>query len=669
MLPSRQIRRPLRRVVPLPPPWTPARVPVLTAEELACLWHLPTARQLRTALWRQNTYLPPDPALVVGPRSQTPPTYHETVPLDDRVIRVAGGRAADGTEVYLGVPIKSFRTHGHILGTTGAGKSHLTKVILGEVLRVGGGFGVIDHKGDLITDLLRMIPPDRYKDVVLFDPTDGDWRVGINILDPTMLQAGVDLDLLASTLETFIAASDPNWATAKGMQEFIGWGCKALMLGEPNPTLTHLNTFFASEAYRTQVLQRVTDVQTRLWWEVQFPQLGEQQKNSMHALQRRLGQFLRNGTVRRVCNQPRTTVPFRKLMDGRGIFLAKLPMEIIGDQEGAFLANLVVSLIVAAAFSRHTLAEAEREPWLLVIDEFQESVGRCEPRQFKSILERLRSFGVGAILAHQETGQIPPDLLGTIQGIVQNRMILSAFGNDGRVWQSQYPAANLTASDWDNIPIREEGYMNLSIGGRRSALGTFTPLPLWPLPNTRAVPVEADWRTLHPEATTPDEARYDALIAEFARYDPADVLSLLMQAPTDQWEAYKARAHAWRRYQRQAILAQPGLVPDSVERLKLVSWLATAMPDIEVMAQVDRLLLQFPPDAERAKKDKKGKKDHDRRRDADEPRMAEGGSDDGAPAADRPVPLVPTQAGGSTSAPHRIPVPGASDDAVHELEY
>jgi hypothetical protein len=224
-------------------------------------------------------------------------------------------------------------------------------------------------------------------------------------------------------------------------------------------------------------------------------------------------------------------------------------------------------------------------------------------------------------------------------------MILSAFGNDGRVWQSQYPAANLTASDWDNIPIREEGYLNLSISGRRSALGTFTPLPLWPLPNTRAVPLEADWRILHPGPTTPEEARYDALIAEFARYDPADVLALLMQAPPDQWEAYKARAQGWRRYQREAILTQPGLVPNPVERLKLVSWLATAMPDIEVMAQVDRLLLQFPPDAEAPKRERK--KD---RRDADISPMADGGAGDGVLVTQRPVVLVPTQAGTSTAA-------------------
>ena len=524
--------------------------------------------------------------------------WMETTPLGARELRVAAGRDATGTLRYVAIPLDTFRTHAQITATTGAGKSHLGKVILAEALRIGAGCGVLDFKGDLVQDMLRMIPQERWADVVVIDPMDAHWPVGLNLLDPSMLQGGQEVDLLVSQLEAAIVSLDENWKSSVGMQQFLGWGGKALVDGEPYPTLDHLYTFFASDTYRAEVLANVSDITTKLWWEQTFPTLPENQLSSIAPLQRRLDQFRMNGIVRRMCNQATTSIPFRRVLDERGILLARLPTELIGEKEGAFLASLVINLIVAAAFTRQAVPEAERETWLLFVDEFQEAIGRGDPGVYKKILERLRSFGVGLLLAHQHMGQLDRDILDSTLNIVRTRFILSALGDDATIWARQYGSQGVTREDFANIPIRDEGYMTTELHGLPLPLFTFEPLPLWPRPAVNGAPPPAemgDWQQLAPPARSEQESFLDTRIRQFqASNDEAAQLHLMVRCPADLWVAFKARTAAWRHYQREQILAEPGLIADDADRLRWLSRLRVARPGLEVQADMIRRALQFP---------------------------------------------------------------------------
>lgn len=636
-LQQRQPRRRMPRIA-LPPPFRPHRETVVSANELAAHWHLPGAAQTTVAEWRANTYLPQKHTLTRGKLDEPPPPFSAVTPLDDRVIRVAYGRRADGTKVYLGIPMKSLRFHTQITATTGAGKSHLAKVMIGEVLRVDGGFGMLDFKGDTVDDLLLMIPRDREGSVVVIDPTDDEWPIGLNLLDRSSLH-GVDTDTSVSLLESTIGGMDENWSSSVGMQQFLGWGGKALVTGAAAPTLAHLNTFLGSAAYRNQILPLVTDVQTKMWWERTFPDLPEQQKLSMVALQRRLDPFMMNGIVRRMCNQPTTTVPFRQLMDRRGIVLAKVPVDVIGAKEGAFLATLIVNLIVAAAFSRQAVPENEREIWVLAIDEFQEAVGRGDPQQFKSLLERLRSFGVAGLLMHQHTAQLPPDILAACLGIIQNRFILSARGPDAAVWARQYPAARLGAEDWNAIPVREEGYAEMSLNATPQGLCTFQPLPLWVLPADDLPPAQGTvWQDERAPVLTVADATMDERIAYLAAMDPAEALLVLQTASDADWTAYCTRTALHRVAQRAAILRDPACIPDKRTRILTLSRLGFARPIMEVDAALLRLALAFPRDVAEEPKRRGG-----RPKATVGPPDADGGSPD---AVERVVaPQSPNKAG------------------------
>ena len=62
----------------------------------------------------------------------------------------------------------------YIIGTTGTGKSTLLKNIIYQDMEKDRKHGlcVLDPHGDLIDELLLMVPEDRKKDVIFFNPMD-----------------------------------------------------------------------------------------------------------------------------------------------------------------------------------------------------------------------------------------------------------------------------------------------------------------------------------------------------------------------------------------------------------------------------------------------------------------------------------------------------------------
>jgi len=94
-----------------------------------------------------------------------------------------------GENPYLGMSEPVFlpeldrRQHIYVVGQTGTSKTTLLKTMIVADMLNNRGVAVIDPHGDLFDELLTCIPRSRIKDVVLFDPTDTDFPVGLNLLE------------------------------------------------------------------------------------------------------------------------------------------------------------------------------------------------------------------------------------------------------------------------------------------------------------------------------------------------------------------------------------------------------------------------------------------------------------------------------------------------------
>lgn len=77
--------------------------------------------------------------------------------------------------------------HLHLIGPTGSGKSALLSGLIAADIAAGRSVVVIEPKLDLIADVLTRIPRSRLDEVVLIDPTDTHFAVGLISSEPVAL--------------------------------------------------------------------------------------------------------------------------------------------------------------------------------------------------------------------------------------------------------------------------------------------------------------------------------------------------------------------------------------------------------------------------------------------------------------------------------------------------
>ena len=121
----------------------------------------------------------------------------------------------------------------------------------------------------------------------------------------------------------------------------------------------------------------------------------------------------------------------RRCMDEGRVLLFNLSDGILGEQNAQLLGQLVVAKVQLAAMSRANAAKEERRPFYLYVDEFQ-SFCSTAASSYEKILSRARKYGLGLILAHQQTGQIGESVMREILGNVSTVVAFNVSASDAR---------------------------------------------------------------------------------------------------------------------------------------------------------------------------------------------------------------------------------------------
>jgi hypothetical protein len=336
--------------------------------------------------------------------------------------------------------------HTYLIGQTGTGKSTLFQSSVLQDMANGDGCCFIDPHGEVIDWLLPRIPPHRAKDVILFDPSDPDAILGLNLLE---WRTPHERDLIIQELILlFYKLFDPDHTGIIGPQ-FEHWlRNAALTITEPavRGTLVDIPRLFTDKEFARQTVAKSTHWAVKDFWNNQMAQTADFHKSEMlNYFTSKFGSFLGNTVMHEILSRPKSAFDMRTLMDNRKILLVNLSKGRLGSLNAQLLGALIVTKIQVAAMSRADTPSDQRPPFYVYIDEFQNVV----TDSFASMLSEIRKYGVGLNLAHQYLDQLPDSVKQAVAGNIGTLMAFRLGRSDAQWLAGQF--SPLTADDLTGI--------------------------------------------------------------------------------------------------------------------------------------------------------------------------------------------------------------------------
>lgn len=427
---------------------------LLVERELAALFHFPDSRYNKTPIiqWIAYKILSPPP----------------NIPTEGILLGINKHR---GEEKEIRFMEKDRTRHQYIIGKSGSGKSALLSWQARQDIKEGRGVCVVDPHGDLIEDALAHVTKERAKDVILFDPSDEQRPLGLNLLE-AKTEAEKDRASL-DAMEIFIKLFG-NEIFGPRIQHYFRNGCLTLMDDEDEgATLIDVPRLFVDEEFQRYKVSKCRNVVVRSFWEHEIAKTGAREKEEMIPyFSSKFGPFITNTTMRNIIGQPKSAFDIRQIMDDGKILLVNLSKGKIGDINAQLLGLIFVNKINMAAMQRADVPREERKRFYLYVDEFQNFITDA----FVSILSEARKYELGLIMAHQYIGQLV-DKTSAYEG-ANTKVRDAVFGNVGSIlsfkigaedaeYMAKEYAPVLSEQDVINIP-NYHCYVKLNIGGSTS---------------------------------------------------------------------------------------------------------------------------------------------------------------------------------------------------------
>ena len=363
--------------------------------------------------WRQWFFWRQDYPLFLNNDKESAPRSREPNPdelaLGFAEIENEGG--GQNVPQLMAVPQEHRRTHFYVVGSSGSGKTRFLETLALQDAKHGYGFGIVDAHSDLTEDFKGHLYLSKRDDldflkenVVLIDPSDPDNTVCFNPLERI---DGMDTDAVAGELmEVF----KKIWADSWGNRMAALLSNTLIALIENDLTLAELSPFITNFKFRNMILENVQNQSCRDYFFEDFNlQTPKTQREWAESTLNKIGALLTNTKIRQMFVSTKSSFSFRDIMDKQKILLVKLDR---GRLKGSadLLGSLILAKIQMTAFARTDTIQAERLPFYLYVDEFQDFA----TDNFIQTLAQSRKYQLPLILAHQQLAQLSPALRASI---------------------------------------------------------------------------------------------------------------------------------------------------------------------------------------------------------------------------------------------------------------
>ena len=352
-----------------------------------------------------------------------------------------------GTRKDVFISEEDRRTHMHVIGATGTGKSKFLEHMIRQDILAGHGVCLIDPTGALYDDLVKWIESYRlYKkrNIILFDPSEEGWTFGFN---PLMSHANVELSFLVDNMVNAFAkvwgGEDQNQTPRlKRFLRLVLYALdeKKLSLLEAQP---FINVY--DPAFRKYLVHDIADAKIREEWLYQEERNKRDLDNDLDSFRSRLMEFIAAPAVRNIIGQVHDTLNFKEIMEAGHILLVNLkPQTKVSVDNIHLLGSLIVNDLLISGLGR----EKGAKPFYLYIDEcslfINDDIGR--------ILDLCRKFGPHLILSHQFLHQLKEAGEKIYYSVMTNARTKVIFGglssNDAEVLVKDVFTQDIELQEW-----------------------------------------------------------------------------------------------------------------------------------------------------------------------------------------------------------------------------
>jgi hypothetical protein len=393
--------------------------------------------------------------------------------------RLLGVSDAPGIDRPVAISEKASTTSLHIIGPTGTGKTTLLKQLISDDLRQNRGLLVMETNGDLIAETLDLIPAGRRNDVVLIDPTDPDFAVGLN-----PFAGNADPSLVADQIGELF---ERLWAHSYGPRtaQLAHMGLLSLARRRRS-TLVDLPRLYLDERFRHEVVAGLDDpVGLGADWRW-FESLSEREAVTFAApLQNKARVWVNRPAIRSIVGQTNPRISIADMLRQGRVVLVNLPKGLIGTETAQLLGCLVLVSLWQAITERAGLPPEQRTLFSLVVDEAQDFA--AAPLPWDEMVAQGRKYGLSLVLAHQNLEQLPKDFREVLLANARSKVVFRLSASDAKVMERHF-APSLSAEDLQSLdPYTVAAQLALDNGGIAKPVTLLTPPPPKPLGTAEAV--------------------------------------------------------------------------------------------------------------------------------------------------------------------------------------
>ncbi|TSC89331.1 MAG: hypothetical protein G01um10145_488 [Microgenomates group bacterium Gr01-1014_5] len=347
--------------------------------------------------------------------------------------------------------------HLYVVGKTGSGKTKLLELLVIADILQGHGCCFLDPHGDSADEILKYVPEARIKDVVYINPTDRDFPVGFNPLEPTQdyeERHRLAYFFVSIFKKEFTATWNPR------MEHLIRFIVLAL-LETPDSNILGIERMLSDTGFRQRVIRQIQDPVVKSFWANEYGTWAERYANdAVVPILNKVGQFISNPVMRNMVGQTRNALDFEAFMNDGKIVVINMSKGRLGEENIGLLGSMFVTRIQQAALSRSKIREEDRRPFYFYVDEFQNFANDA----LATILSEARKYQLCMTIAHQYIAQLPQAVKDATFGNVGS-LISFGVGGDDASYLTKELLPTFSPEDLINLDNRDM-YLKILVNGK-----------------------------------------------------------------------------------------------------------------------------------------------------------------------------------------------------------